>query len=63
MQPDLEYHLKIIPAKTGQPWSAILEGHGVVLRFSSLLELARYLEISSSRTLHSIPEVKKEWLR
>jgi hypothetical protein len=47
---DLEYHLRIIPAKDKTPWSAVLEGHGTVLRFSSLLELARYLEVAAQRT-------------
>ncbi len=54
--PDLEYHLKIIPAKAGQPWSALLEGNGVVLRFSSLLELARYLEVAVGKVSHSVLE-------
>ncbi len=49
IMPDLEYHLKITPAQAGQPWSALLEGHGVVLRFSSLLALAQYLEMAAQR--------------
>lgn len=44
MDTSLEYRLRIIPAQAGQPWQAILEGNGVVLRFSSLLELMSYLE-------------------
>jgi hypothetical protein len=44
MDTNLEYRLRIIPAQAGQPWQAILEGNGVVLRFSSLLELMGYLE-------------------
>ena len=57
---DLEYHLKIIPAQAGQPWSALLEGNGVVLRFSSLLELARYLEVAAQRqTIIEVPKFKE----
>ncbi len=60
--PDLEYHLKIIPAQAGQPWSALLEGNGVVLRFSSLLELARYLEgvAQQQKAVEINPIIKKE---
>ncbi len=44
MNTSLEYRLQITPAQAGQPWQAVLEGNGVVLRFSSLLELVCYLE-------------------
>jgi hypothetical protein len=44
MDISLEYRLRIIPAQAGQPWQAILEGNGVVLRFSNVLDLVHYFE-------------------
>lgn len=47
MPKSLEYRLSIMPATAESAWSAVLEGYGIVLRFSSLLELARYLELAA----------------
>ena len=55
MDTSLEYRLRIIPAQAEQPWQAILEGNGVVLRFSSLLALVRYLERVKPKMISADP--------